>query len=448
MQGGSTEDTVQMQDVYRRISRRLIPYLFALYIVAYMDRVNVGFAAMDMKRQLHFSDTVYGTGAGMFFLGYALFDLPSSLMLRVAGTRRWIARIMISWGLIAACMMLVKSAGSFYTMRFLLGVGEAGFVPGMLLYLTYWFPSRERARAVAKFMTASSLAGVLGGPLSSVLLKLDGLGGLAGWQWLFVAEGATTVLLGVSVLWVLDNGPDEAKWLSRGERDWLREELDADRRRFGSAERHSLGDAFRLPAVWLLAGVYIVIQIGVYVVNLWMPLILNSLLVVGAGDASLIARYSTVPYLMAAGLTVVVGWSSDRHQERRGHLAACLVLAAVGFALAAWSHSVGIALSAFCLSAMGLWSTMGPFWALATQKIEGAAAAGGVAMITTIGGFGGFLGPYVTGRLKDATHSYSVGLVVIGGLAIVCAGLCPGVNEIVSARDGQHDTIEAAGGEE
>jgi ACS family tartrate transporter-like MFS transporter len=409
--------------IYRRITRRLIPYLFVLYIVAYIDRVNVGFAAMDMKRQLHFSDTVYGTGAGMFFLGYALFDLPSSLMLRVVGTRIWIARIMISWGLIAACMMLVRSPGSFYAMRFLLGVGEAGFVPGMLLYLTFWFPSHERARAVAKFMTATSLAGVVGGPLSSALLKLDGVGGLAGWQWLFIAEGVPTVLMGLSVLWVLDDGPSGATWLSAEEKTWLAAELERDRRLYGAAEHHSLGDAFRMPAVWLLAGVYIVIQIGVYVVNLWMPLMLSGFSGGGSGDASLIARYSTLPYLMAAIFTVVVGWSSDRWNERQGHLAGCMVLAAVGFFWAARSHGVGMALAAFCVAAMGLWATMGPFWALATRRMEGAAAAGGVAMITMIGGFGGFLGPYVTGRLRDATHGFGVGLVAIGGLAVVGAGL-------------------------
>ncbi len=411
------------RDVYRRITRRLIPYLFVLYIVAYIDRVNVGFAAMDMKRALNFSDTVYGTGAGIFFLGYALFDLPSSLMLRVVGTRMWIARIMISWGIIAACMMFVSSPTSFYVMRFLLGVGEAGFVPGMLLYLTFWFPSHERAQAVAKFMTATSLAGVVGGPLSSALLKLDGVAGLAGWQWVFVAEGIPTVLMGLSVLWVLNDGPASAGWLTGEEKTWLAGELKRDRERYGATEHHSLGDAFKLPAVWLLSGVYIVLQIGVYVVNLWMPLILNSLQGVH-GDASLIARYSTLPYLLAAISTVAVGWSSDKWNERKWHVAGCLTTAAVGFAWAAMSHSVVMALFAFCVVAMGLWSMTGPFWAWATRQLEGAAAAGGVAMITTVGGFGGFIGPYVTGRLKDATQGYSAGLLAMSGVAVVGAALC------------------------
>jgi MFS family permease len=379
---------------------------------------------MDMQRDLHFSNTVYGTGAGIFFLGYALCDLPSSLILRWVGTRVWIARIMISWGVVSACMVWVSSPGSFYLLRFLLGVAEAGFVPGMLLYLTFWFPSHERARAVAKFMTATSLAGVVGAPLSSALLKLDGVAGLSGWQWLFLFEGVPTVLLGVSVLFVLKDGPAVADWLKPEERTWLKRELQLDEERYGAAQHHNLLDAFRLPAVWVLAGVYIIIQIGVYIVNLWMPLILSGLAHRdGAADASLIARYATVPYALAAILTVVLGWSSDRWNERRGHLAGCMALAAVGFAWAARAHSVPVALCAMSLVAIGLWSTMGPFWALTTRMIGGAAAAGGVAIITMVGAVGGFLGPYVTGRLRDATHSFAGGLYLISGLALAAAML-------------------------
>jgi MFS family permease len=419
--------------LYRRITWRLVPYMFLLYIVAYLDRVNVGFAAMDMKRQLHFSDTVYGAGAGIFFLGYALCDLPSSLLRRRFGTRAWIARIMISWGIVCTCTVFVSSPQSFYWLRFLLGVAEAGFVPGMLLYLTFWFPSQERARAVAKFMTATSLAGVVGAPLSSALLRMDGMGGLRGWQWLFLLEGLPTVLIGISVLFILKDGPDQVAWLSPAERTWLRVELARDQARYGAAEHHDLGDAFRLPMLWILAGVYIVIQIGVYTVNLWMPLILSSLSTNGGGspadshaaalDASVIARYSTVPYLVAAILTVAVGWSSDRWNERRWHLAGCMALAAVGFAGAAWAGSVFAALCAFSVAAGGLWSTMGPFWALMTRQMRGAAAAGGVAIITTVGGFGGFLGPALTGRLHDLTHSFAGGLYGMAGLALCASSL-------------------------
>jgi ACS family tartrate transporter-like MFS transporter len=416
------ETVVDGRALYAKISWRLIPYMFLLYIVAYLDRVNVGFAAMDMQRDLHFSNTVYGTGAGIFFLGYALCDLPSSLILRRVGTRIWIARIMISWGVVSACMVWARSPGSFYLLRFLLGVAEAGFVPGMLLYLTFWFPSHERARAVAKFMTATSLAGVVGGPLSSALLKLDGVYGLSGWQWLFLFEGVPTVLVGISVLFVLKDSPAVADWLKPEERRWLKSELQKDQERYGAAQHHNLLDAFRLPAVWVLAGVYIIIQIGVYIVNLWMPLILSGLSHDNGGrDASLIARYATVPYLLAAIFTVVVGWSSDRWNERRGHLAGCMALAAMGFAWAARAQNISVALCAMSLVAIGLWSTMGPFWALTTRMIGGAAAAGGVATITMVGAFGGFLGPYVTGRLRDATHSFAGGLYLIGGLALGAA---------------------------
>jgi sugar phosphate permease len=416
--------------LYAKISWRLIPYMFLLYIVAYMDRVNVGFAAMDMQRDLQFSNTVYGAGAGIFFLGYALCDLPSSLILRRVGARIWIARIMISWGMVSACMVWVGSPRSFYLLRFLLGVAEAGFVPGMLLYLTFWFPSHERARAVAKFMTATSLAGVVGAPLSSALLKLNGVGGLSGWQWLFLFEGVLTVLVGISVLFVLKDGPDVADWLTAEERSWLKSELRKDQELYGATEHHNLLDAFRLPAMWLLAGVYIVIQIGVYIVNLWMPLILSGLARGGgSGDASLIARYATVPYLLAAICTVVVGWSSDRTNERRGHLAGCMALAAVGFAWAARAESISVALCAMSLVAIGLWSTMGPFWALTTRMIGGAAAAGGVAIITMLGALGGFLGPYATGRLRDATDSFASGLYLIGGLALVAAMLSVAVRQ-------------------
>lgn len=409
--------------LYAKISWRLIPYMFLLYIVAYLDRVNVGFAAMDMQRDLEFSNTVYGAGAGIFFLGYALCDLPSSLILRRVGARIWIARIMISWGLVSACMVWVGSPRSFYLARFLLGVAEAGFVPGMLLYLTFWFPSHERARAVAKFMTATSLAGVVGAPLSSALLKLNGVSGLSGWQWLFLFEGVLTVLVGISVLFVLKDGPDLAEWLTPEERLWLKGELRKDQELYGATQHHNLLDAFRLPAMWLLAGVYIVIQIGVYIVNLWMPLILSGLARGGSGDASLIARYATVPYLLAAICTVAVGWSSDRTNERRGHLAGCMALAAVGFAWAARAQNISVALCAMSLVAIGLWSTMGPFWALTTRMIGGAAAAGGVAIITMLGAVGGFLGPYATGRLRDATNSFASGLYLIGGLALVAAML-------------------------
>ena len=416
--------------LYARISWRLIPYMFLLYILAYLDRVNVGFAAVQMKQQLHFSDTVYGTGAGIFFIGSALFDLPSNLILSRVGPRLWIARIMITWGIISSCMVFVHSAGSFYALRFLLGVSEAGFFPGMILYLTYWFPSRERARSVARFMTATAIAGVVGSPLSSILLKLDGARGLHGWQWLFLSEGVPTIVAGFSVLVLLKDRPDQAGWLKPQEREWLDNELKKDRESSGTTGRHNFLDALKLPAVWMLAAVFFASQVAIYTINLWMPLILASFHSGGAakqslsvGEASSIARYATLPYLVTAFAMVIIGWSSDRLNERRWHVAGCLTLSAAGFVLVANAQSIPTVLIAFSVAAIGVFSLQGPFWTWLTTMVEGTAAAGGIAIITTVGGFGGFLGPYLTGRLRDATHSFAGGLYGMSVLALAGAAI-------------------------
>lgn len=427
--------TIDSRGLYRKISWKLIPYIFILYILAYLDRVNVGFAAANMQRDLMLSNTVYGTGAGIFFLGSALFDLPSNPMLTRYGPRIWIARIMISWGIVATGMAFITGPYSFYILRFLLGVGEAGFLPGMVLYLTFWFPSEERARAIAKFMTATSLAGVIGGPLSSFLLKLEGHAGFHGWQWLFLSEGLPTVLMSVSVLFLLKDEPDDANWLSAPEKQWLDAELERDRERGGASSRNHLADAFRLPLVWMLAVVFFISQVGVYTVNLWMPLVLNSFAQSATsvpGDASLIARYATFPYLAAAICTVLVGWSSDRTGDRRWHIAGCLMLSAIGFGWAGFAHSLLSALGAFTLGTIGWWSMMGPFWALPTRVLGGRAAAGGVAVIMIFGGIGGFSGPWLTGRLRDLTHSFSAGLFVRGGLAVVAACVSLATREVPS----------------
>ena len=425
-----TSDLEQLRDVdgkalYRKITWRIIPYLFFLYILAYLDRVNVGFAAVEFKHDLSLSDTVYGYGAGIYFIGQLLFDLPSNLILGKVGPRKWIARIMISWGIVATCMMFVVGAKSFFAMRLLLGITEAGFFPGIILYLTYWFPSRERARAVAKFMTATAIAGVVGAELSRVLLKLEGTSGLHGWQWLFLVEGIPTVLLGVSVLFVLRDHPRDAPWLSDSEKQWLDAELERDRNEGGATGNHRLMDAVKMPMVWVLAVIFALNQLGVYTVNLWMPTILKSVLHTSgpAGDA-LVGRFGAMPYLAAAIATVLIGWSSDRTGERRFHIAGCLLLGFAGFAWAAYAHSLVATLLAFGVAAIGYWSMMGPFWALPTRVLGGQAAAGGVAIITMIGSLGGFFGPAVTGKLKDMTHNYTVGLLVIGSLAVVAAALC------------------------
>jgi ACS family tartrate transporter-like MFS transporter len=416
----ATDEEVDARRLYSRITWRLIPFIFLLYIVAYLDRVNVGFAGADLKRDLSLSDTVFGLGGGIYFAGQFLFDLPSNLLMVKVGPRVWIARIMITWGVVATAMMFISGARSFYVLRFLLGVGEAGFFPGMILYLTYWFPSGERARAVAKFMTATSIAGVVGGPMASALLRLEGVAGLHGWQWLFLLEGLPAIALGVSVLFVLNDGPANAGWLSVRERTWLAEELERDRQESGATHEHGLGDALRMPMVWVLGVVYALCQLGIYTLSLWMPLLLRTFVAPGGTDvSSRIARYAALPYVAAAVCTVLVGWSSDRFSERRWHMAACLGLGALGFTWAAYAHSLVAALGAMTLAAIGYWSMMGPFWALPARVLGGRAAAGGVAMITMVGSIGAFAGPALTGKLKDLTHDFRAGLLTIAGLALV-----------------------------
>ena len=411
--------------LYRKITWRLIPYLFLLYILAYLDRSNVGFAAVEFQRDLHLTATVFGYGAGIYFLGQLMFDLPSNLLLQKVGPRVWIARIMITWGIIATCMIFVTGEKSFYGMRLLLGISEAGFFPGIILYLTYWFPSAQRAKAVAAFMTATSIAGVVGAELSRVLLKLEGHLHLHGWQWLFLVEGVPTILFGVSVLFLLRDHPDDAPWLTEEEKHFLDAELERDRDEGGATEKHNLVDAFKTPMVWILALIFLLNQIGIYSITYFMPTIFAGFLHTSAQTGAVeVSRYGAFPYLAAAICTVLIGWSSDRTGERRYHIAACLLIGAGGFGWAAYAHSLSASLFAFALAAVGYFSMMGPFWALPTRVLGGKAAAGGVAVITMIGSLGGFAGPALTGKLKDITHNYTAGLLTVAGLAIVAAILC------------------------
>ena len=408
--------------LYRKITLRLIPYMFLLYILAYLDRVNVGYAAMQMKADLHMSDAAYGFGAGMFFIGSAIFDIPSNLILAKVGPRKWMARIMISWGIVAACMSLVRSAHEFYILRFLLGISEAGFFPGMILYLTYWFPSRERARSVARFMTATAIAGVVGGPIAASLLSLDGTGGLHGWQWLFLCEGAPTMLAGISVLFVLKDHPSDAKWLAPEERAWLEREVDKDRKALGTGEHRNFTDALKLPALYLLAAVFFACQVGVYVINLWLPLFMHRSSGASHLSGAALDRWSVVPYLLTAIAMALIGWSSDRLRDRRYHVTACMVCSAGGFAAAVHAHSLAAVLVAFTLATIGVFSVQGPFWTWLTSMLEGTAAAGGIAIITCIGGFGAFLGQVTVGHLSTQSGSYTSGLYTVAGVALAGAG--------------------------
>jgi MFS transporter, ACS family, tartrate transporter len=405
------------------LRRRLIPFLFLLYVVAYLDRVNVGFAALDMNRDLGFTAAVYGLGSGIFFVSYTLLEVPSNLMLARVGAGPWIARIMLTWGVVSIATAFVQGATSFYALRFLLGAAEAGFFPGIIYYLTQWFPARERARAVALFMTGTAIAGVIGGPLSSALLRLDGVWGFHGWQWLFLVEGLPAVLLAPVVWRRLDEGPATATWLTEPERRWLIDTLAAEHAARPPAHG-SLRAAFGNGRLWALAAIYFSVVLAIYGVSFWLPQMLQTL---GTASSATVALVSAIPYVAAAVAMVVVGGHSDRTGERRWHVALSALAGAAGFAIAALvPTSLVWSLAALSLAAMGVWGTLGPFWALPTAFLTGRAAAGGVALVNSVANIGGFVGPTVVGYVRDATGSFAAGLwllaagLVVGAVITLC----------------------------
>jgi ACS family tartrate transporter-like MFS transporter len=395
-----------------KVTRRLLPFLFVLYVVCFLDRVNLGFAALQMNRDLGFSPAVYGFGAGIFFLGYVLFEVPSNLVLARVGARRWIARIMITWGLIAAAMMFIRGPLSLYALRFLLGAAEAGFFPGMIYYLSRWYPAAERARAIARFMVAIPVSGIVGGPISGALLGLNGRLGLAGWQWLFFLEGLPAVLLGFVVLTFLTDGPEVATWLTPSEREWLSARLSAERNE--CERRHGLGvvQALTNGTVWQLGALILLSNaFGVYVLGLWLPQIVRSL---GGMSDLAVGIVTAVPNLVAAISMVLVGAHSDRSGERLLHIAAVATVAAVGFVASALLHSPLLVVVALSLAAAGAISSHGPFWTLPSRFLTGSAAAGGIALIVSIANLAGFAGPYIMGLLRGASGNFRSGLLSVG----------------------------------
>jgi ACS family tartrate transporter-like MFS transporter len=396
--------------------RRLLPFLFLLYVVSYLDRVNVGFAALQMNAAIGLSDVTYSLGAGIFFLSYTLFEVPSNIILARVGARLWIARIMITWGLVSASMMFVNSAGSFYALRFALGAAEAGFFPGIIYCLTRWFPSDERARAIAGFMTAVVVAGMIGGPLSGFLLSLGGVGGLAGWQWLFVLEGLPAIVLGFVVLRALPEQPSDALWLTPAERAALTARLEDENTGRAIVVR-SFGGAVASGRVWLLAVVYFTIPVALYAMGFWLPQIIKA---AAGGSDAMAGVLTAIPYAVAAIGMVVVGRHSDRTGERRWHIAVCAVVAGLAFTASAFVGGIVPSLAALSLAMLGLASMLGPFWTLATSTMSGVGAAAGIALVNSVGNIGGFVGPTIIGFIRDATHSFSAGLVSVG--AVLAAG--------------------------
>jgi ACS family tartrate transporter-like MFS transporter len=398
-----------------KVTRRLMPFLFLLYLLNFLDRVNVGFAALQMNRDLGFGPEVYGLGAGIFFVAYALFEVPSNLILARTGARIWIARIMISWGLVASAMMFVRSAETFYAARLLLGVAEAGFFPGIIYYLTYWYPARERARAYSAFLAAIPLSGIVGSPISGALLELDGVRGLAGWQWLFLLEGIPSVLVGVWVLSYLTDRPAAARWLTPEESAWLEGALNAERAQMAEPHGAGLMRALRNPDVWHLALIYFLVVVGLYGFALWLPQLVKTI----PGLSNLeIGLITAIPYLVAAVGMVLVGARSDRTGERYLHMAITTLIGATGFVLAAYLRGAVPLVVALSVVAFGVLAPIGVFWSLPTAFLKDRAAAGGIAFINSVGALGGFVGPYAVGLVRKRTGSFEAALLTLAAVMV------------------------------
>ena len=407
--------------VISRVTRRLVSFAFLCYVVAYVDRVNIAFAAASLQRDLGLSNTQYGLGAGLFFLGYCLFEIPSNLLLERVGARRWIARIMIGWGLISMATMFVSNAGTFYAARIVLGIAEAGFFPGMVLYLTYWIPASERARVGALFMMAAPIAIIVGAPVSEAILSLHQRAGLAGWQWLFVLEGAPAIVLGVLALRVLTDRPEDAGWLPPRQRDWLAATMAAERAARSSVGEHAPLAALRSPRVWLLSVIYFTNTLVTYGVFLWLPKIIRDL----SGSAGWrLTMMTSIPFVAALIGMILIGRHSDRTRERKRHVAACALTGAAGLVLAAcFPTTLPMLIVSFTLSQVGQRSVMSVFWAIPPLLLAGTAAAAGIAMINAIGNLGGFVGPWVVGWIKDATGGYAGGFLALAASLVIEATL-------------------------
>jgi D-galactonate transporter len=409
---------------YAKVTRRLIPFLFGCYILAYVDRVNVGFAKLQMQQDLGMTETVYGIGAGVFFIGYFIFEIPANLMLQRLGARFWLGPIIVAWGIVSACTVFVSNTTGFYVLRFLLGIMESGFFPGVILFLTYWYTRKQRAKMVAIFVSANPLSGVLAGPISgAILAHMSGVGGLRAWQWLFILEGIPSALAGIVTVFYLVDSPAKARWLSEEEKKLLQRRLqeEEDAKKSEGQARHRLIDVFKSGQLWLLCAVYLGFQMGNYGLWFWLPQTLKDTL---TGDPAMIGLLSAIPWGAAALSMVFYAHHSDITGERRWHIALGAGLAAVAFALsgvAGISGAVGLALAA--LAAVGIMCGQTVYWALPTGMLSGSAAAGGIAWISSVGGLAGYVSPYIIGHIRDATGSMAMAQLVLSGsclLSTVC----------------------------
>ncbi|MFM0516452.1 MULTISPECIES: MFS transporter [Caballeronia] len=399
---------------YAKVGRRLIPFLMLCYLGAYLDRVNVGFAKLQMLNDLRFSETIYGIGAGIFFLGYFLFEVPSNVILHKVGARNWLARIMLTWAVISASFVFVKSPTTFYVLRFLLGVAEAGFAPGVILYLTYWFPAARRAKALSLFFMAIPLAGMVGGPLSGYIMHaFQGMHGLAGWKWLFMLEALPSLFLGIAILFYLDNGIAGAKWLTDEEKALLKRNVEKDNAQTVKhvSIRAFIGDR----RLWLMAAIYFCVVMGQYGLTFWLPTIIRR---TGVADPLWVGILTAIPYLCAIIALPLIGASADKRRERRLHLAIPMLVSAAGFATLPMLGSVGASIVCVSIAAAGILASSSQFWSLPTAVLGGMSAAAGIAAVNCFANLAGFFSPAIVGWLNDFTGKSTAGLIFIS-IAIV-----------------------------
>lgn len=415
----SSDSTNFEARTYAKVARRLIPFLMLCYLGAYLDRVNVGFAKLQMLNDLHFSETVYGIGAGIFFLGYFLFEVPSNIILHKVGARNWLARIMLTWAAISASFLFVKTPTTFYVLRFFLGVAEAGFAPGVILYLTYWFPAARRAKALSMFFMAIPMAGILGGPLSGwILHAFHGAQGLAGWKWLFMLEALPSLLLGVAIFLYLDNGVASAKWLSNDEKTLLKRNVESDRT--AATEHLSVRAFVRDRRLWLMAGIYFCVVLGQYGLTFWLPTIIRR---TGVADPLWVGVLTAIPYICAIVALPLLGSSADRRRERRFHLAIPMLVSAAAFATLPMLGTVGASIICVSIAAVGILASSSLFWALPTAVLSGMSAAAGIAAVNCFANLAGFFSPAIVGWLNDFTGKATAGLIFISTAIVLGAVL-------------------------
>jgi MFS transporter, ACS family, tartrate transporter len=422
----------------RKVTLRLIPFLFVLYVVAWLDRVNVGFAGLQMNSDLGFSSAAFGFGSGVFFLGYCLFEVPSNLVLHRVGARRWISRIMISWGAISTATMFVRTTPTFYVLRFLLGAAEAGFFPGVVYYLSHWYPEGQRARAIAGFMTAVPVSGVVGNPLSGLLLSLNGLFGLAGWQWLFLVEGIPAILLGIIVLVYVTDRPEAANWLSSAEKDWLASTLAAEQTSRDVARSIGIFAALTNPTIWHLGFVFLFAAVGFYGYSFWAPLVVQSL--TGSSDLGVGLILGVISAVTIISM-MLNGAHSDHTDERPLHVAISLLISAAGFFGCAVLREPILALLFLALVPIGHCAAYGPFWSMPSRFLAGSSAAAGIALVVTIANVGGLIGPSIIGAMKDRFGTYCPAFTLLGGCAIVAALLAMALGRVPVLRSAQSGNL-------